>query len=57
MVNRQMSSKFLQPNHTISEPSHNPCVSKEFGGEQSLCARNTDCSKLEVADSEDDEIG
>ncbi|XWS29402.1 hypothetical protein CRYUN_Cryun24cG0026500 [Craigia yunnanensis] len=50
------SSESVQPNHTISESSLNPCVSEEFDGKQGLCAVNTDCSKLEVADSEDDEI-
>ncbi|XP_022741653.1 protein TONSOKU-like [Durio zibethinus] len=50
------SSEILQPNHAISELSLNPCVSKEFDDEHCLCALNTDCSKLEVADSEDDKI-
>ncbi|XVF61874.1 hypothetical protein PTKIN_Ptkin08bG0169300 [Pterospermum kingtungense] len=50
------SSEFSQPNHTISEASVNPCVSKEIDGEQDLCALNTDCNNLEVADSEDDEL-
>ncbi|XVF17047.1 hypothetical protein REPUB_Repub10bG0083400 [Reevesia pubescens] len=50
------SSEILQPNHTVSEATLNPCVSKEFVDKQVLCALNSDCSKLEVADSEDDEI-
>lgn len=50
------SSEFFRPNHTIPEASVNPTVSKEFEGEQGLCAINTECNNLEVADSEDDEI-
>ncbi|XVE86577.1 hypothetical protein DITRI_Ditri18aG0044600 [Diplodiscus trichospermus] len=49
------TSEFLQPNHPISESSLNVHASKEFNGEHNLCALNTDCSKLQVADSEDDE--
>ncbi|XP_017977769.1 PREDICTED: protein TONSOKU isoform X1 [Theobroma cacao] len=50
------SSEYLQPDHTISEPYLNQCVSKECDVEQGMCVINADCCKLEVADSEDDEV-
>ncbi|KAA3477919.1 protein TONSOKU-like isoform X1 [Gossypium australe] len=39
-----------QPNHIVSEPSLNPCSSKEFD------ELDPNYNKLEVADSEDDEV-
>lgn len=44
------SSESSQPNHIVSEPSLNPCSSKEFD------ELDPNYNKLEVADSEDDEV-
>lgn len=47
-----MNSENLQPALKTSD-----CVSKEVDtDQQGLCAMNTDCNDLEVADSEDDKI-
>ncbi|OMO57086.1 Leucine-rich repeat, ribonuclease inhibitor subtype [Corchorus capsularis] len=53
---RNEGTEFLEPNPTISESSHKPYVSKELNDEHGLCAFNSDCNNLEVADSEDDEM-
>lgn len=51
------STEFSKEEHEISETCLRGYANKEVdSGQQDLCAVNTDCNQLEVADSEEDPI-